>query len=752
MLSVTNFSLMRPAADKRLLSANQAQSAINAYCDTGKLNALLKPLRVGFSHFNPPVSIFRERENGGWRDWDAPVDIIRSPIDTTPATLIYTGDGRPQITAVGESVTYDLGLPAPTTAPTVEAQLSANTGDINNIERRILNTYSIGYTAMPAGNGSLDYDRGRYYTFGPISVTADGETAINLRMETTMYFSVDPQGDDSVTFNVYATLIRDDVEISSRIQIGTAVGQYGGGFIPNTLSAELLDLPAAGTYDYKIRLSVVDGNNGIKADATMDIEARLNNIMRVYSTVDHDLVVDTRVQFANITATGEMPTAMNTKTFVVSDIISDTVFEIAAMIEGTYTSGGTWTQYWTSGDVETRAYRYTYVATINDVDYEGPASEASLEVDAGQGQGVVVSGFEPFPGTWNSPATKIRIYRYAATSSTTGQYQYVGEIDIATAEYTDTVLGDALGESVPDPDREPPVEDIQGLIELPNGGAAAFKGKTVYFAIPNYLHAWPTEYGQNAHDDIVAIGAFGSSVAVATKSQPWVMTGTDPASMTMDKVELSQPCLSKLGCVDFGYAWTYPSPDGLVLVTTGRAEVITLGLFTEYQWRSYNPASFKAARYDNLYVCFYETTSGERGGFMFDPLDQAKGVCFLDIWADAIWTDPSDGSLYLTRNNVISQFDADVVEMDMRWRSKEFSTQEVTLTTARIEAAKYPVSLSVFCDGLEVMSATVYNRQAFRIGKPRGSLWSFEVRSQHQVDGVFLAENMQELGSYPGGA
>jgi hypothetical protein len=751
MLSITSFSLARPAVDKRLLPANAAQSAVNAYCDTGKLQALLKPKRDGFAHFNPPVSLYRERENGGWRDWDTVVDVIRSPLDTTPATLIYTGDGRPKITFVGSSTVYDLGLPAPITAPTVEALTDASTGLLNNVERVISTTYSSG---GPIYDGKGATDRYSLITFpAAVSVTSDGEYVTAFYCTTAVAFNVvDSGGDHSIDFDVWVILYRDSVEVN-RAKVGRAHGEYYTPGLPvTTLSGELIDLPAAGTYAYTFKVEVKDGNNGMLCNASMDVEVRRSNRLRVYSTTNHELQVDARVRFADITATGVMPATLNGKIFTVAEIISPTVFEILAMSEGTYTSGGTWTQYWSSADVESRAYRYTYVATINDVDYEGPASEASEVVDAGQGQSVVVSDFAAFPGDWDSLPTKIRIYRFAATSSTTGQYQFVAEIDIGALTYTDLILGENLGESLPDPARDAPPETLQGIVELPNGGAAAFTGKTVWFAEPNYLHAWPETYARNAHEDIVAIGAFGSSIAVATKAQPYVLTGTDPSSMTMDKVELSQPCLSKAGCVDFGYAWTYPSPDGLVLITTGRAEVISLPLFTEYQWRAYNPASFKAARYDNLYVCFYEKTDGERGGFYFDPLDMAKGVGFLDFWADAIWTDPSDGSLYIARNNVISKFDDDVTELDMAWRSKEFATPAVTFTTARVEAAKYPVSFSVFCDGQEVSSAQVYSKQAFRIGKPHGSLWSFEVRGQHRIDGVFLAENMQELGSYPGGA
>lgn len=746
MLSIIGFAGTIPRVDKRLLPSSAAQSAINCFTDTGKLQALRKAVRDGFAHNNPPVSLYKER-TGAWLDWTTNVDVIRSPLDTVPDTLIYTGDGRPKIRAEDTATAYDLGLPAPVSAPTAIAVSASNSGEINNVERVVSLTNSY---AVKSDNKAPNTDRYSEFNFEAVNVICDGVNALSFHYTPTIYGNyIDPQGDNVVVFDVYVSLFRDSSQVG-RFKVGQA--GWGGGTDITELSGDFIELPAAGTYAYSAKVEVRDGNNGMRCSCSMNLEVRRNNRMRVYSKTDHNLIEDANVRLDAIVATGEMPTKLNSKVFQVAEIISDTVFDIATMSEGAYASGGTWTQYWSAADVESRAYRYTYVTTINGVDYEGPASEASVVVDSGQGQAVTLSAFSPFPGSWNSPASKIRIYRYTAATSTTGQYQFVAEIPITDASYIDVILGENLGESLPDPAYDAPNENLKGLVELPNGGAAAFVGKTIYFAEPNYLHAWPASYARSAHDNVVAMGSFGASLAVATESQPYVLTGTDPANMTMDKVELSQPCVAKLGCVDFGYAWTYPSPDGLVLITTGRAEVITLSLFTEYQWRALNPASFRAARYDNQYVCFYEDVSGNRGGFMFDPLAPSKGVVMLDFWANAIWTDPTDGALYLARNNVISRFDYDTLEMDMRWRSKEFATPNVMFSAAKVEAQKYPVSISIFCDGQEVSSCQVYSKNAFRLGTPEGSVWSIEVRGQHQIDAIYVAENMRELGSAGRGA
>ncbi len=780
MLTFTQFLASMPAVHKRLLNDSASQNAVNSQMQDGKVSPLRKPKRVGVSNSNPPESIYLQRV-GGWLDWPTDVDVIRSPLQSEGLndTLIYTGSGRPQIRAEGSTSHYDLGLPAPISAPVASAQAAAQGGDIANIERIIFGTYV----------SPTEEDKNVYQGIGAaektltFAVAQDQVVNIHVKLKMTYVQALtgavsvpigllvfrDPQNIPAIFAAATAgtTLPEQPIEQRSyNVSFGSGSSGNDNVDLVNSIDDFFLDTPSAASHTYLIvwRNEVYLQYAALRPAQPLpiaqiygfrlnwDIEARVNNRMRITSVQDTNLVLDAQVQFSNIVGTGALPAGMNTKVFTVSDIINSKVFQISTLIEGGYTSGGQWTQFFSISTLETRNYRYTYVSTINGVDYEGPASGPSSNVDAGQGQSVLVNAFSPFPGSWNSPADRIRLYRFVATSSTTGVYQFVAEFPLSQSSYTDTILGENLGEQLPDPDRETPPETLAGIIELPNGGAAAFSGKTVYLAEPNFLHSWPLEYARNAHDDVVAMGAFGGSLAIATKTQPYVLTGTDPTTMTMDKIELNQPCLSKRGCVDFGYAWTYPAPDGLVLLTTGRAEVITKQLFTERQWKDLNPASFVAASYENQYVCFYIDLVGNKGGFMFYPYDIAKGVVYLDFWADAVWTDQSDGKLYIAQGNLIKQFDADPVELDMRWQSKEFSTPKVTLTVGRVEANKYPLSMSVFCDGQEVSSVRINSREAFRVGAPNGTSWSVEVRGQHKVEAIFLAENMEELGKFPGGA
>lgn len=764
MISIKDFAGERPAIDRKLLPGNGAQSAINCNLKNNKLRSYMEPRKDAYSITGSPLSIYRQRETGGWLDWETDVDVIRSPLDTTPDTLIYTGDGRPKIRGVNSNDVFDLGLPAPIAAPEAVVASSTNSGTINNVSRIILETY----TTAVGTTETFNHHQQLYPNVKTLSIPVSDSDVISIRvnLNVTIPHTDAPQNVNSG----YVLFVYRDYQNLAAISNGTSLETpiftrvypiyYFGGQEYRQVVDTFLDQPSTETHTYAIRWQeqtqsindlVLNDPHNEGGGLNWDIEARVNNRIRVDSGVAHALFVDARVQFKDITGTGTFPSDLNLKIFSVVTIVDADTFDIQATAEGTYSGGGTWSQYFTQSDTESRAYRYTYVATIGGVDYEGPGSDASVVVDAGQGQKVTLSGFSPFPFDWNSPADRLRLYRFAASSSTTGQYQFVAEIVFGTASYDDLVLGADLGESLPTPDRQPPPADLRGIVELPSGGAAGFTGKTIYLAEPNFLHSWPLAYARNAHDDIVAIGAFGSSIVITTVTQPYILTGTDPAGMTMDKLELGQPNLSKRGSVDMGYSFVYPAPDGLMLVATGRAEIVTLSLFNKEDWAALDPTTFVAGHYDNQYVCFYEALDGTRGGFILDPLAPQRGVTFLDFWANAVWTDQSDGNLYFARGKSIQVFNGSTIELTARWRSKEFVTQDTSFTVGRVTAKKYPAYMSVFCDGQESASVTIYSKNDFRLPRMKGREWSVEVRSQHQIDEVYLAENMEELGYNEGG-
>ena len=103
-----------------------------------------------------------------------------------------------------------------------------------------------------------------------------------------------------------------------------------------------------------------------------------------------------------------------------------------------------------------------------------------------------------------------------------------------------------------------------------------------------------------------------------TKGKPAIVSGLDPASMSMSEIDTTLSCVSKRSVVDMGDAVIYASPDGLVMATEGGINLITESLFTRDQWQEFSPESLVAFSWEGHYIGFYTNSSGSKG-FIFDP-------------------------------------------------------------------------------------------------------------------------------------
>ena len=113
-----NGGLMPKIADK-LLPAGAAVIATNVDLHTG----LIKPIHgLGPAVGTGGVSIYLDGDT--WRSWDSDVDVVKSPVSQT--RIIYTDGVMPKIR--DGNLEYPLGIPAPTTAPSVTTQTLSDAG------------------------------------------------------------------------------------------------------------------------------------------------------------------------------------------------------------------------------------------------------------------------------------------------------------------------------------------------------------------------------------------------------------------------------------------------------------------------------------------------------------------------------------------------------------------------------------------------------------------------------------------------
>ena len=237
-------------------------------------------------------------------------------------------------------------------------------------------------------------------------------------------------------------------------------------------------------------------------------------------------------------------------------------------------------------------------------------------------------------------ATK-RIYRTVLAADGSTDYYFVAEIAASATTYTDTVLSSAVGEPIATTGWAMPPADMQGMLELPNGITCGFSGNKLCFSVPYAPYAWPLQYQYTCSFPIVGTGAFGQSVVVGTMGNPYVASGIDPSSMSMNKTAHSWPCIAKRGITSFGGSVYFPTNLGLAAIGVNGEFLATKDLFAQYNWEKLNPSTFVAANYDN---CYYARHSAEVEEVLI--VNPETGIASMNIQPTDLWTDPSTGDLF----------------------------------------------------------------------------------------------------------
>jgi hypothetical protein len=333
-----------------------------------------------------------------------------------------------------------------------------------------------------------------------------------------------------------------------------------------------------------------------------------------------------------------------------------------------------------SGDIQSRQYIYTYVTEIpvvNGIQEESEPSPVSNLIDWQPGNTVTLSGFTLPTG----PARGVvyqRIYRLQTGAA--GTYFYlIAQRGVTAADYVDSIAVDATAEPCPSIAYNAPPDTLLGLTALPNGMMAAFDGKKLYFSEPYKPHAWPEKYIITVDYEIVALGAMGMTLLVATKGQPYVVAGTQPDSMASQKLEQNLPCIGKRTLVDLGYAVAYASNEGVVVARAdGSVGVATSNIFSRHDWAAMTPETMIGAQYNGRYCAFYDTPrpdgSLDRGALLID----LSGQSFLlraGTTAQAALYDVVESALFYvpTGKAEIRQLDAPgALSKYLYWKSKEF--------------------------------------------------------------------------------
>lgn len=359
--------------------------------------------------------------------------------------------------------------------------------------------------------------------------------------------------------------------------------------------------------------------------------------------------------------------------------------------------------------------RFYLVTMVDKYGQEGGPCLVSLETEVQPGETVTVTLPAEPTGDW-SGFYSMRIYR-AATGLEGSTWRYVGEVlkannygDGATPyEFTDALTDEQLGELLVTESWALPHEDMIGLTESPNGFLCGFWDNTIAFSQIGAPYAWPVQHQYNIRDKVVALVAQADSVIALTTSQPYILSGSDPRAMYIDKTNLRQPCVTKRGVVEGSTGVLYPGTDGIVSISTTGASLITQGVVSKKEWATtFNGGDFKCAtEWKGNYIF---SVGGHLYGINIG-FPETGIIRFQDLDATALWTEPGTNAVFFCASEYFetgSTTNYQIYEIDggtlgggwvnpALWKSSTFSFQRPTaMTHASIGSTAYPVRLKLY--------------------------------------------------------
>lgn len=287
----------------------------------------------------------------------------------------------------------------------------------------------------------------------------------------------------------------------------------------------------------------------------------------------------------------------------------------------------------TSDVLEARSYCYTWVTAYGE---EGPPSPTTL-----------ANGWSN--GAWNinlfCPEANnqgvdrnlaiIRLYRTVPGQSGQTQFFFVADISIGSSDpdavaavnndpltclppqsvYVDTVLDDVISLNLilPSATWFPPPTDLQSLLNLPNGMVVGFRANEIWFCEPYRPHAWPPGYVLTLDFPIVGMGMTMGAAVAATSANAYLVGGTSPTVMSLQKCAPPQPCLSRASVLSSDQGVYYMSPNGLIMVTpSGQCINTTETWITREKWQALAPQKYaRCVPLVGEYLVFGSTFNGD---------------------------------------------------------------------------------------------------------------------------------------------
>ncbi len=417
------------------------------------------------------------------------------------------------------------------------------------------------------------------------------------------------------------------------------------------------------------------------------------------------------------------------------------------------TSSGT-----TSGTPVVRSYTYTW---LTDWEEESMPAVASTPM-TGDYNGTWLIAMDAPPTSFNGlPLAPIRRRLYR-TEGTSAQFQLVAEEPAVGAwsnnQFADDLLNTAdtsnpgiLGDAMVSADWDAPPSDMLGACLHPSGMLMGFAGNIVYVSEQFQPHAYPPQYQLKTEYPVVGIGVAGTSVVVLTTVYPYLVIGTTPGQMYLQRAGEPLPCLSKRSIVAMGTAVLYASTYGYVSIDINNGvSILTQQVFDYREWQAREPETM-IAFYAEGRIHIYSPNLISDNWLMINVRDNV--VTTVSQTATAFHADNLTGlPLFVNGQNAYSFDPTGGTPGSFTWTSKEFVLPHpLNFGAARIlftPAATSPnLVFTLFTgNGDQRLQYTVQSEKPFRL--PAGfmnSRWQFTISGNATVKSVELAETVGNL-------
>ena len=249
---------------------------------------------------------------------------------------------------------------------------------------------------------------------------------------------------------------------------------------------------------------------------------------------------------------------------------------------------------------------------------------------------------------------------------------------------------------------------------------------------------------------ITGLGVFGQTLFVGTVANPYFIRGADSASMSAEKLDSAQACVSARSIVSAAGGVLYASPDGICFASSNGVEVITTALFAREDWQALTPSSIKAVMHEGVYYFAYSGTYGGVTGGCLALDSVARKLGRVDLTATALFADAlTDAVFYVSGTSVKRAFATG--RRTGTWKSGKVVAPSYApfawLQVDGDQSGGTPVTVRWTGDGGTPYVTTVTSTTPQRLPSGRYLEHEIEIESAARVTKVMLAGDTQELKS-----